>query len=642
MGRIILRDWMCHGALDVETRGPVTFIVGANGSGKTAIRDACEFAYLGTGKLRGIDTKKDLGQLAIRDGADACTVEVEAGTVAVRRTMRRDGSQKLWRAERDEATGAWSPFAPHPLSSVSAIGGLAEDVVRAMLEPTGFLALPPQRRRELLIASTTDGESGEDVIADALREACGHPSNVASAEVNACARIAAASGFRAAEQHAVEMRREAKRSLAAIIVPQLVDAECDGVMLAANTLAQHEAALRAVEEQLKDAMVHEGVDRELLDRDLSGARQQVAELTAELDALGDVGEATDDAHRDAVAKLGAAEAALRSADAKLVALRDRAVALEAALVKLREPFVKPKKCPALPEFSCPVTDEQFAPLVKATRKSEQARLEEEFGAVTRDVEAATFARASAQDAFVTARNATDEIQAARKAEKAKLEQRSRVAKALEVQRAEVTRCEEKLAAVDARRASGAERSDQLRARVERGRRIVEAKRSYDQNVAERALAEQHTVIARQRVERWDQLAKALAPDGIEGQLGGGARDRFLGYLAEAEVLCGTAILDEGYGLSFRGKHPVQLSTSQRLAAGIAIQHALCRSVAFPMLICDAVDLFDPSQRANFLDFARSVSDSYPGGVVGLATSGRVSGPSPAGVAIVRLGELASR
>ena len=73
---IRMRNWYCWGDHELTLGAPVSFVVGLNGAGKTALRDAAEFAYLGTGHLRGAKTKKELASVAIRDDFEDCEVTV--------------------------------------------------------------------------------------------------------------------------------------------------------------------------------------------------------------------------------------------------------------------------------------------------------------------------------------------------------------------------------------------------------------------------------------------------------------------------------------------------------------------------------------------------------------------------------------
>ena len=46
-----VENWMCHERLDVEFESPVALVVSRNMAGKSALRDAIEFAVAGTGQL---------------------------------------------------------------------------------------------------------------------------------------------------------------------------------------------------------------------------------------------------------------------------------------------------------------------------------------------------------------------------------------------------------------------------------------------------------------------------------------------------------------------------------------------------------------------------------------------------------------
>jgi DNA repair exonuclease SbcCD ATPase subunit len=109
--RILLRNWRAYDQLDLELTRPVTFLVAANGVGKSSLVEAVRWAILGT------PSDRDRGR-AVRSGEDTATVTVhldlttseESGrhartaasssqahspssaTIEVTRTLRRNGT----------------------------------------------------------------------------------------------------------------------------------------------------------------------------------------------------------------------------------------------------------------------------------------------------------------------------------------------------------------------------------------------------------------------------------------------------------------------------------------------------------------------------------------------------------------------
>lgn len=83
---------------DVPVRAPVLLFCGANGSGKSSIRDAIALAL--TGDLGRVSLKKDAPQL-IRDGAHTAICEVTDGDGDARKVILRDGKVDGKRLEVD-------------------------------------------------------------------------------------------------------------------------------------------------------------------------------------------------------------------------------------------------------------------------------------------------------------------------------------------------------------------------------------------------------------------------------------------------------------------------------------------------------------------------------------------------------------
>ena len=134
------------------------------------------------------------------------------------------------------------------------------------------------------------------------------------------------------------------------------------------------------------------------------------------------------------------------------------------------------------------------------------------------------------------------------------------------------------------------------------------------------------------VVRWDRICQELKPNGVETELAGGARNEFLALLSGVHGLglSGEIHLDEDCGITVlldddvedQPRHLLQLSTSQRLAVAVAIQHALCQLEGFPILLVDAVDTFRGAKLQAFQAWAESVVELYPAAVIGLATLSR--------------------
>ncbi len=620
-----LDNWACHerAVLKITDRA---LVFGANGSGKTAIRDALEFLYVGTGQLRGITTKKDLAKLSVRRGAKSCRVAVETDRVKLERSMRAsDGTQTITRWQRATPDDHWGDPEPVPLrkDGRSPLGDLAADVVRVMLEPTAFFTLDPTRRREILITATTDQSAAEEEIVEALEAALRPDCEADTKAIEQAAGWVAKLGFREAEEKAGETRRIAKRELAALTFPERpeVDADTESI-LAAHHLGEFETRLQAVEKELAQAQQASARSLGTLTGSLEQARAQ----------LHDAENADyEDEDRDAQGALDDAEEAFQKAeDAALSALEavDRAdKALEAASAAAK-PFTKPKLCPAAPfEFRCTVRQETFD-------KARAAGSPEDAERAMTDARQASI---QAQEKADAAKEVRAEAKKARQAAQERVQKEADRAKRMDAQVKviEASRATVKELEAQVQAASKADRPDEnqigdLEDRVQRGRRMVDLKKRWDACHEESQKLHETKRTLEARRDRWDAICGQLGTDGVEKTLGGDSQDAFRALVGELESLAGQIRLTEDFDLQVdrdgTAWHPLQLSTAQRLAVGLAIQHALCSMVDFPVLVVDQLDLFDRSTRGAWSGFTKAVQGRYAA-ILGLCTEEK-GAPAP--------------
>jgi len=620
--KLTLENWYSHAKATLASGARVTMIVGENGVGKTAVRDAVEFLFLGTGLLRGIGTKKDLAAFAIRTGAAECAVTLEGETIRLRRTMNAKAQQLVTRERRENPSAKWSE--PEPIPVANAVQFLlgrvvAEDVLRALLDPFAFERLEPTRRREMLIQATSTGAP-----ADAIAKALGARfPNAQASEILAIAEMAAEHGFRHAEQTVVQARREAKRAAEAPAF-EAPDPKAEGVDLAAGTLAEFQAHLAGIREAHTAAVAREASSVAKLEGELAAleARQRTLLEPGEPYDL----EAAELAEANARGALAAAEAALADAGRGLEATERSARAVSA------DP---PAQCPAMPpgiSWACPVKPAAFRKPLEATAAIQQQAAEALPEARATHSEAHT----AMETARRTLRAATDALAQARERDRAAtaaLGELEGLESRINGLAAQITRAKAAPAAEPGQSAA------ELSARVQKGERIVEGKRRYDAAVAAIGKADAARAEAKAKVEWLDALAKALAPDGVEMSLGGAARAAFLAAAGKAiRLLAGEVELTPEFELRCGGRHPTQLSLSQRMALGVALQHALAAAADFPLplLMTDALDTFDQPHRAAWFGFAKWVAEHYPLGVWGLATTSGEPGQPPEGSATIWL------
>ncbi len=705
--KIRMRNWYLWGDQTIDLAAPCSSIVGRNGSGKSSIRDALEFAWIGTGALRGAKTKRELAAVAIRDDAETCEVTVECEGVRIRREMDREGKQEVWRSvvesvateEGQDADHAaihgiqtrWSNEEPMTLKRDQGnpyAPGCADDLTRCLLEPTAFYNLEPARRQELLVTCTSD----PGVTMEAAREAIviaiegvrpdlvtvnldGSPEGEIETMLDAiedAARWVAEMSFRGAEAAAVERRREAKRDRDATPLGDRPEPmfslgeDREPLDLSTRPAAEHEASLAERRRDHIAAVELESAGAGAMQGKLTEAKQALAELEAQPEPaleLPEPGEGPLEPQPPGEPhELDTVLEAANIARARLTETRLAASAAEAniaeveALLATPSEYSRPGECPkGPPGMRCPVKPSVWKPAVEKavgdpTRL--EAGLDRLRGELVETNDAASEALA-ADTATVSAlertRKAWDVFERATKtyqahhlavmgagvsAKAAHLRATTERADAIARASSRVESAQQALEAARQGDPPAGPSAQDLAESISLGERICEASRRFWRETGEweaRAATREKLEV---EVSRWDAIAQALKPDGIETKLGGSARETFVAYLDEAAALSGPIRLDDECGVTVevdragRLRHPLQLSESQRLALGIAIQNALCRLTGFPVLISDEIDRFDAEKRAAWARLAESLSSRYPGGVVGIATT--LGDPQPPG------------
>jgi energy-coupling factor transporter ATP-binding protein EcfA2 len=338
-----------------------------------------------------------------------------------------------------------------------------------------------------------------------------------------------------------------------------------------------------------------------------------------------------------------------------------AIAVLEAKLETPAAFPRPAECPkGPPGMRCPVKPSVWAPALTRAL-GDRTKLEAELDRLRGDLvelrtaEADTHEEARARDQIVV------ELGRQWRVRQTSIQKIDDKAAAIRRASGRVTLAEEAATADEqAQRATHEADLEKRRMRVELAQVALDAARAGDQptgaTVAELAEAieyqehlleaardfwrEQHgweertdmAAAIERTVARWDRICQELKPDGVETELAGGAREAFLVLLSGTHGLglSGEIHLDEDCGITVlldddvedQPRHLLQLSTSQRLAVAVAIQHALCQLEGFPLLLVDCVDTFRGDKLKAFQAFAESVVELYPAAVIGLATLSR--------------------
>lgn len=699
--KIQMENWLCFADRTIETKSHCAFVVGQNGIGKSGVRDAIEFALVGTCNIRAIErlgrpvNKKELATWVIRDDFEGCQVTFEANGIRIRRTMDREGKQEVFRAtwgkvriNGAEADG-WSDEDPMSLKrdQGNPFGKAPDDLVRCMLEPTHFYTLEPQRRQEILVQATSDPEVTEAAALEALKAALSPQNEDDETAITSAAGWVAKLGFRGAEESAKEQRVVAARARDLVVIgdePEPLfplEGRDEPIDLAERPVEEHEKMLASLRAKHTAAVQMESAGAGAM----QGKLTEAVEALAEIEALPPI-EPSDQLRNDLECRQSELAEASRpyvpketeepdraaraTAEARVTLQEDRIASDRESLAKVEEElavlestepalpsdYPRPKICPkGPPGMKCPLGPKGFGQAVEkalgvvdpTTEAAKADRLrgkivgsreliggeEEKLKEALREVQGFV----DAQERFDrSARGlaAHDEVLARAGKAVAAAEDAVRDFAAESVkQRAEAIRTAtervEKArqafeAARDGEKPTGPSAQD-LEKTIGVGETVVEAAKDFWREVR----ARDARIIRRGELaavwDRWDAICQQLKPTGIETKLGGAAREAFTAKLDESSGLAGLIQLDEACGilvdLGREGfyRQLLQLSTSQALAVGVAIQHALCQLEGFPILVVDSVDTFDREKLVAFAEMAVRIGKSYPGGLLGLAT-----------------------
>ncbi len=561
-------------------------------------------------------------------------------------------------------------------------GDTPDDVLRCMIEPTRFFLLPPERQQELLVQVTSKPKVSYDEALEALGQALVAVGEEDLKALRDAAMWISTKGFRSAEEAAIDHRRVAKRDRDAVVVGEPPEGTFEGIDLSSRPLVAHEEALKWVRREHVAAVQMEAAGAGALQGKLTEAELSLANLEAlpaadVSETLRNVEQARADRDEllaepmepipgDAI-KIEAVTAHQDSKDAAQAVIEAQAttetarksiVALEAKLAD-PAPFRRPPLCPkGPPGMACPVTPSRFetevtkalgdqtklgaeldrlrGELTEARDRLGDAekladtrgkldlvaqialkaalalmmRVEEQISAKA-DAEAVLAGMLALHDAAETARDATR-------------------AEAISRAKARVVQAQVEFDAVRdglPLQPPIGERASELAERIALGERVVEASRDYWRQALILRDQIERRKEALARIERWDRICQELKPGGIETKMGGDARGAFVALLDQWQLVSGAIQLQEDCGFRVHvlqhgfetWLHPLQLSTSQRLALSIAIQHAFCQLFDFPFLMVDALDTFGVGTTDRWLEVADQLADSYPGGVIGIAT-----------------------
>lgn len=565
----------CRIALD-----DVTLILGPNGSGKSTIAEGIRYAL--TGECGLTDKRGSGASRAIRHGAKVASIDLAALDWTVMRTIKPSGATvAVDKLAGDEARAALEVALPSP------------ELLRCMLSSGHFVGLPAKEQQSVLASL-----AGQPVDADWVREQLTKPQAGAVAEALDSTNLTGPTLLD--HLHSVaygartELNRRVKQLAAGLAgdAPQGADAELVAKLQAAKdkaaaklgdaqkTLGAAESGI-AAHERAKTAAEEAG-------KRLARARDELSNLEVPEDVPGD--EAMEELQR----QVQEADERRRTAETNRAAVSG---ALKAMLEQHGRVLQLGDKCPVLDSVDCPLSDEDRAGAVAGLQQSinamqaqeqklagEAGEAAESLKGLKAQVEEAHSLRTSAAAAVQRHADLTADVK--RLAEEAE----TALVTYQQTPAAERSTLEKLVGEADEayRRAD-----DALQAALQT-QRDAEAWR---ERTAEHANAEQAAALM-------DSVVKALAPGGLPAKamaetvgLIVEAVNRVLSEFTDFELLLeggddfGLSVMHRGYPTLL-----VDLSESEKLRVGVALQVAFAHLTEFGFVVVDAADRLDTRNR----------------------------------------------
>ncbi len=549
-----------HLEMDLSN-APLHLIVGENEQGKSSIKDA--IAYGLTGEARGFKTHNSQASL-IREGAKFAEVIIETphGTIQRRKT---------------------------PKSPATSAGPIPDDRMMASIvsDPLIFLSLPDDSRREVLFRMLPGLNPTPAQIRDRLmifvpasKPSEAHPPTMKLIEE--LAKLAADKGFSDAADEAIIRRRLAKQRMAD--VPGAPDPTFKTFNLPDIKEAEVEAGIATLKTE-RDALlqkrgeIHAKCSAQVpalpLGLDLPAVEQKLAEVCklGEQIELPDPGEIKE------------WEDALTTNRPILTELAEKVDALEVG----KAPRFYPKICPTFNDLGleCPNADIMG---FKGREAPDPEKAKKLNGDLQEQREEVTRLEAGLNKAQV------------KKAAYEKYTSMRQVLSDRIVYLKEVAELDQQTKALDER--------------MQNGRDLLEALKTYQRLNKEGAAARAQSAAAEKEAQLYDSLAKALAPDGIPSKLIAEALDPINKLLMFASGYLFPEYLSEPLRLTkdleiYRGIIPYALlSKSARYRTGICFQYALARLAGARLLLIDEADVLDPPNRSQLVSFFLAIRQDF--------------------------------
>jgi DNA repair exonuclease SbcCD ATPase subunit len=568
INRLVLKDFRCFQDAELIFDQPITFLIGANRTGKSSCGDGLEFALSGR-CVRGTDAGGKNAKTLVRDfGKPTCAARLAVGLTLDGKEYTRSVSAN----GNGQLSGPLPPMNP--------------GVVRILCNGTSFLD-----------PKVTSEAEGQKILLDVL-----------DVKVPIDGDLLTLAQIDLRYQHAYEERTIAKRLLNAIVIPALPEGE-----LPPDDLAEQIEVLRKAERELyaqQQATTARDRGRAAeLSRQLALAREKVVKVQTGIGAR--------DYPKDLANQIAALAKAIEASpvDAKALDVQRAFIAEVAGKLKPLDTAAKaiqghePQRgCLLDPAIPCKTPGAAFAAHTRKILAQIAGLLEQQDKAKGALAELAT----------------ADELRLKQAAQLADLkvmrEQQVRDGKMLTEAQAAVTKLEQDLTTCDSQPDGSAvelEAIATLEERIAAGdQMLIEAHRIKAQ-LAERQKRTQERQAAARRVDELERLCDLLGPSGARLKALETALGAFEGSINEALVMFGYELhfaLDP-WAVLVNGFPATLLSETEQIRVGIALQMALADVTGLGWVVIDRVDHFDEASREVF----QQLVSAWTGQVIAMAT-----------------------
>lgn len=572
--------------IDVALAPGVTLVVGENGSGKSSLAAAIEFGL--TGSCRWTDRRGAGYKVLINhEAADVgSTIVLQTDFTGLVERQLTPGGTALGVDGRDgsSAKALLSVNLPEP------------EILNAMLRSDGFTGLSPKEQQEVLFM-LDGGRTGADWFrAHLTAEEC------EVLEERLASRATGSALSEKLHDAAYAMRTITNKQAAtaqARLDQYRPPAQVEGSP-SADELQEELAALRerqaALQVQMGVADSYQLAITRARARQES-ARDEIAQIEADLDALEDVAEPTAEAMAEAETDLETARVDMRNADAAAALAQ---AALEARRTQL-ERFIELGTSCVLGNIECPIDEVARERIIEQERLTLQM-LEETLSAVEQEREWATRRAGEAADALGVLRDTKAKAEAI-------LRHEGRLFDALEVAKGRLGEAVAEIAGAEQTDADALrQEAADLAAKIAEIERTLTAVAQYQEGVGEHEQLRREAEAASAKAELLNRLVAKLAPDGLPAQAMGAVIGEVLGRINEVLAQFTEFQLTAEPGPDFLLsvvrdglETPVfTLSESEELRVGTAIQVALAALTGFGFVVVDAADRLDGKNRERLL------------------------------------------